>query len=437
MMPDATEEDDHHHYQEDDIHFDKIPLSSPNSDSKSKSKSPVKILPTLAPKPSSNDTFIFNESKRIKKSLDSSKDIARSKSKDGGTAHSKQRNSARSDSKRSKTSEIASSTPFIDLKSTSSQSQIVNEDICSSCGGLGNFICCDACPRSFHFTCAEPPLDPQNLPESDWFCSQCQSRNEPSNNPINTDTGSLWDLMKRDVIKMNPKCFVMPRRFRYQPKDEDLVKIQSKTLINSSTTSNPTTTPNTCNASSTLCTGEVEPIVINQSIYLDHCGIKAPNIHLHKSLSGYCHYCNLFGLTREALNSNSDSQDQSSSSTSPSSVHSRPMMSCSICPLYWHLDCLTPPLATFPSKSESSSWTCPIHFTTEKCLALDLVEALVQATMLLPESAVRLQFERKVERFSGNTINNDDTDDEFERDYGISDAINVPLYIKSIYQQYQ
>lgn len=50
---------------------------------------------------------------------------------------------------------------------------IVNQDFCSICNGDGLFICCEACPRSFHFACLTPPLDRENPPKDSWYCDQC------------------------------------------------------------------------------------------------------------------------------------------------------------------------------------------------------------------------------------------------------------------------
>jgi hypothetical protein len=43
-----------------------------------------------------------------------------------------------------------------------------NEEICGACGGPGRFLCCEGCPKSFHFTCLDPPIDENDLPEDSW-----------------------------------------------------------------------------------------------------------------------------------------------------------------------------------------------------------------------------------------------------------------------------
>jgi hypothetical protein len=46
-----------------------------------------------------------------------------------------------------------------------------NEEICGACGGPGRFLCCEGCPKSFHFTCLDPPIDENDLPEDSWYYS--------------------------------------------------------------------------------------------------------------------------------------------------------------------------------------------------------------------------------------------------------------------------
>lgn len=319
-------------------------------------------------------------------------------------------------------------TPAITPKSNP---HIINEDVCSSCGGLGNFICCDACPRSFHFTCAEPPLDPQNLPEDDWYCNECRQSNNNNSPAVNIDgSGDIWGLMIEKAGKINPKCFVMPRRFRYQPKEEDLIKLQTGQLFKPSAPVDFTATTTVTTATTTTAHSHAkEHISITGLVKVDHCRYElvAPDISAAKSPTGYCHFCGRFGLTKAALNKTDDLPNVPGDPR-----YHRPILSCSICPLYWHLDCLETPLVSFPPSSVT--WTCPIHFTSEQCVALDVAESLVQASTLLPESAIRLQFMRKAERLKEHDRKDVVEVDEFEEMYGVKDCINVPENIKSTYQ---
>ncbi|KAF8762543.1 hypothetical protein HU200_009317 [Digitaria exilis] len=44
-----------------------------------------------------------------------------------------------------------------------------NDDICGSCGDVGELICCDNCPASYHQAC----LPCQDIPDGNWYCSMC------------------------------------------------------------------------------------------------------------------------------------------------------------------------------------------------------------------------------------------------------------------------
>ena len=52
-----------------------------------------------------------------------------------------------------------------------------NNEFCSVCELGGDMLlCCDGCPAAYHFACCDPPLNPDDLPEGDWFCHNCVRR---------------------------------------------------------------------------------------------------------------------------------------------------------------------------------------------------------------------------------------------------------------------
>lgn len=66
-----------------------------------------------------------------------------------------------------------STTTRMETAPTSSTSE--NDDNCSICSRRGKLLCCDGCPRSYHHRCVN--MDPKQLFEGDWFCSQCTKKN--------------------------------------------------------------------------------------------------------------------------------------------------------------------------------------------------------------------------------------------------------------------
>ncbi|KAI7817033.1 hypothetical protein BC939DRAFT_403131, partial [Gamsiella multidivaricata] len=82
-----------------------------------------------------------------------------------------------------------------------------NNDYCESCMGLGEFICCDSCPRAFHFSCCQPPMDPQNLPD-EWNCNECRAVLVKPNPP------GIFQRLLDAVDRMNPRAFSLPSEIR-------------------------------------------------------------------------------------------------------------------------------------------------------------------------------------------------------------------------------
>lgn len=51
-----------------------------------------------------------------------------------------------------------------------------NNDFCDACHGKGQFLCCEGgCLRSFHFTCLDPPVELDDLPDESWYCKSCRA----------------------------------------------------------------------------------------------------------------------------------------------------------------------------------------------------------------------------------------------------------------------
>jgi hypothetical protein len=83
-----------------------------------------------------------------------------------------------------------------------------NEDVCAVCNGSGRFLCCERCPRSFHFSCLNPPLD--DIPEGMWFCNLCTAQTNPPDKP---PRGLFSDLIDA-VNRRNPTSFRLPVEIR-------------------------------------------------------------------------------------------------------------------------------------------------------------------------------------------------------------------------------
>ncbi|KAJ3127822.1 hypothetical protein HK098_005716 [Nowakowskiella sp. JEL0407] len=90
-----------------------------------------------------------------------------------------------------------------------------NDDFCSACLGKGKLLCCDSCPRTFHFTCVEEGFAVDEVPEGVWECKDCRSkhRNAQSRNSksklrkSNGAKAGLFDELLQNFDAYNPRVF--------------------------------------------------------------------------------------------------------------------------------------------------------------------------------------------------------------------------------------
>ncbi|KAF8454638.1 hypothetical protein BDZ91DRAFT_852964 [Kalaharituber pfeilii] len=179
-----------------------------------------------------------------------------------------------------------------------------NDDLCCVCNGPGKFLCCDRCPKSFHFTCINPPVDENNIPEDSWYCNKCSTQMNP---PVKQPRGLFGPLLE-DIERRNPISFSLPEHIKTY-----FQGVQSGT------------------------NGEYMELQDNKPTRrggfveeLDHYRTKDKNGN-----PIFCYKCEL------------------------SSLGQKKIVACDFCPLYWHLDCLNPPLANPPSQLRK--WMCPAH----------------------------------------------------------------------------
>lgn len=95
-----------------------------------------------------------------------------------------------------------------------------NDDFCSACELPGVLICCELCPKSFHFTCCDPPLE--EAPEDEWYCRECFSKLHP---PIMNE--GVFGKLLFELEKLNPKEFKLPLKFQL-PKSESQLQERIK-----------------------------------------------------------------------------------------------------------------------------------------------------------------------------------------------------------------
>ncbi|KAJ8953724.1 hypothetical protein NQ314_007334 [Rhamnusium bicolor] len=240
-----------------------------------------------------------------------------------------------------------------------------NHDSCDACGEGGDLICCDKCPSSFHLGCHDPPLEEQDIPRGDWLCHSCkytknlntvpQLRSKRSNSTPAGTSGlkpskkpklTALEMLIEAANSMNPKQFELPRSMSF-----------------------PCIFPGTDKA-------EIPYSKIgrkNSKVSKDHEKGPSGIIPLPAKKCSECR----------------------------KSCRMAPLISCDFCELFYHLDCLDPPLTSAPS----GRWMCPKH--VEHCLdsklltsisATERVKIWDKFTGPVNQDSIKLEFFRKVHR---------------------------------------
>ncbi|CCF53643.1 hypothetical protein NDA11_004922 [Ustilago hordei] len=255
-----------------------------------------------------------------------------------------------------------------------------NNDFCETCGGHGRFVCCDGCPRSFHFFCMNPPLDIDEMPPSNaaqvlgpakekgkgkagphgsqpdlnmdemWFCNVCVAERKPKAVTKPKGLGPFGCLLSV-LSQHNPKSFQLPADVRTYFKDVA-----------------------TANDGDYVNGAMIRPIKPNK-----HGLIEARDPYRLKDKNGDAVLCYRCGGTALPFESEQPGIAGSKSRKGAKSAlvddvttaalpadHTiregtgwRKIVSCDFCSLHWHIDCVDPPMLGMPSNRRK--WMCPAH----------------------------------------------------------------------------
>jgi len=201
-----------------------------------------------------------------------------------------------------------------------------NDDHCSTCRGTtGDLICCDDCPKAFHGYCCDPPIDPQNLPEGSWSCKTCELRKKSVAAPTvgrHPWKRGVWTALLEKLNFQAIKIFKLP--------------------------------PSISNAFASSARNPASGDYIDLTEY-----------SIVPRFSGISQQTLIENLRKEAATAICFKCCRSGASGAPGSSETlQPagylagvepvIIRCDYCPLWWHLDCLDPPLthlvnvSTFP-----------------------------------------------------------------------------------------
>ncbi|KAI3643652.1 hypothetical protein MP228_009816 [Amoeboaphelidium protococcarum] len=212
--------------------------------------------------------------------------------------------------------------------STASQSQLfsetaLNHDYCDFCNQSGELVCCESCPRSFHYQCCQPPMDREDYDKLDhWYCPIClQKKVKPR-----SYEGIFSNLMQNMDSRVKPKAFALPSSIRRYFAG---VHCESSTgdYMDESDYRSPQSKRATASINDVDGGNSNNPSSL-QSTTAEDGGKSGSAIH-------FCHQCG-------------------------QSFVKGTLISCDYCPLHFHMDCLNPPL-TIPPQQKDRKWKCPAH----------------------------------------------------------------------------
>ena len=212
-----------------------------------------------------------------------------------------------------------------------------SDDNCSACLGKGELLCCDSCPRVFHFACVQEGFEEANPPNGSWLCNVCKS-SDTSHIPGE----GLFGQILNTLDALNPRAFQLDRSLREsfehvfthpvtgafmdmrhvkitgsKPKQKTIKTKQKPSLTTKHLPPSPSTSP-----------ASLEQIdELEKSCY--QCGKTAMSV----SPTSF-----LFSNTFESPRLDSLQLQRSK------------LIKCDYCPLFWHLDCHSPPLASVPNE---------------------------------------------------------------------------------------
>ncbi|XP_043589515.1 PHD finger protein 12 isoform X2 [Bombus pyrosoma] len=225
-----------------------------------------------------------------------------------------------------------------------------NHDICDACRDGGELICCDKCPASYHLQCHYPAVDPADIPNGEWLCYACRcasKRNllDTKGNEKNKKKSAL-EVLALAASLVNPREFELPKELQL-------------------------------------------PIMFPGSNKVDYVsGRRGKQQSGNNNGKSHCLDNNLMVPLPARL-----------CFECGRSCRKAPLIACDYCPLYFHQDCLDPPLTAFPI----GRWMCPNHpnhFIDQNLLTSCRVTERIKlwdkyANQRIDQHAVKLDFLRK------------------------------------------
>lgn len=292
-----------------------------------------------------------------------------------------------------------------------------NHDSCDACGEGGDLICCDVCPASFHLMCHDPPLDEEDIPMGRWACHQCRVSG-PDDDRTSVSSGksnkSAKGIKRKDKEDDKPTTSVTGRsdandkRVCAGGREYEISDSPLATLIKAAAAINPKQFTLPFEMTLPVCFPG-EPKIAVKSNGTRKGAQKKKAHELDNGLvplpAKLCFQCN-------------------------KSCRIGPLIPCDYCQLFFHLDCLDPPLTTPPM----GKWMCPNHPENFLDSTLLTSQSLSQRVKLwdkfnvpVDQDSIRLKFLQRCHRKNPPF--------RYKVKRALRSRIRVPLAVKEQYSE--
>lgn len=280
-----------------------------------------------------------------------------------------------------------------------------NHDTCDSCGEPGNLICCDFCTASFHLSCHDPPLEESDIPMGLWLCHFCTMKEKIAQKKADSEKANMPEIIPSPEESSQTILSGIESQVSSQIASQELViadivmdteTIETKEFESTSVTTTPTTTTDsepmliddesTKEQNSEQKESEVEPEPAKEEETKveekeDELSpfeelIRVASLLNPKQFELPVEMTQPFPFIgterveqikngRRVKNKRLIELDSHGCVPLPAklcfscnkSCKRAPLISCDYCSLFYHQDCLDPPMTALPA----GRWMCPNH----------------------------------------------------------------------------
>ncbi|XP_017012503.2 PHD finger protein 12 [Drosophila takahashii] len=305
-----------------------------------------------------------------------------------------------------------------------------NHDYCDACEEGGNLLCCDRCPSSFHLQCHDPPLSEEDIPSGQWLCHSCRMAKVSQPPASSSSKASSVERVDRvpsagsgsrgntpsssgDLESIPLKIRNLRKRSNSERNSTEKLLAKMPLAIQRALDPNKKPTPldDVIRAASMLNPQQFSlPPELELHTQFPGNG-KVQPVQQSQPSSGGGGTGNGGGIRKCAGNQRRNSKpfelDAQGLVPLPAktcfyctrSCKRAPLISCDYCPLYYHQDCLDPPLTALPA----GLWMCPNHAEnfidanmTSSISATERVRLWNRFHQPLDHENVKLEFFRRV-----------------------------------------